>query len=146
MYSVVPRRGHLVRRGNSYDVFDVMNSFFNNSFLEQAPTTVIMRADIKQTDNEYVIEAEMPGFDKSNIKLELKNNYLTISASKEDDNEESKDGYLRRERRTGQVSRSFYVEGINQTDISAKYDNGILEVTLPKKQKEEEPENIIEIK
>ncbi len=146
MYSIVPRRGQIVRKGNSYDVFDVMNSFFNNSFLEQASTTAKMRADIKQTDNEYIIEAEMPGFDKSNIKLELKNNYLTISASKEDDNEELEDGYLRRERRTGQVSRSFYVEGINQTDISAKYDNGILEITLPKKQKEEEPENIIEIK
>lgn len=146
MYSLVPRRGQQVRRGNSYDVFNVMNSFFNNSFFEPTPSVAKMKSDIRQTDNEYVIEAELPGFEKNNIKLELKNNYLTISADKEEAKEENTEGYLRRERRTGQVCRSFYVEGIDQKDISAKYENGILEVTLPKKQKEEEPENIIEIK
>jgi len=146
MYSVVPRRGHLVRRGNSYDVFNMMNSFLNNSFFEQAPSVAKMKSDIRQTDSEYIIEAELPGFEKNDIKLELKNNYLIISAGKEEEKEETAEEYLRRERRTGQVCRSFYVEGINQTDISAKYDSGILEVTLPKKKKEEEPENIIEIK
>lgn len=146
MYSLVPRRGNLVRRGRSYDVFDMMDSFFNKSFFE--PTTYVakMKTDIRQTDNEYIIEAELPGFDKNDIKLELKNDYLTISAGKDEESEESGNGYLRRERRSGQVCRSFYVEGIDQTDISAKYDKGILEVTLPKKQKEEEPETVIEIK
>lgn len=146
MYSLVPRRGHLVRRGNSYDVFDMMNSFFSNSFYENLPTVAKMKTDIRQTDNEYIIEAELPGFEKKDIKLELKNNYLTVSANKEEENEDTGNGYLRRERRVGQVCRSFYVEGIDQKDITAKYDKGILEVNLPKKQKEEEPENIIEIK
>jgi len=146
MYSLVPRRGHLVRRGNSYDVFDMMNGFFNNSFFDNTPAVTRMKTDIRQTENEYVIEAELPGFDKKDIKLELKNNYLTVSANKEEESENTDNGYLRRERRVGQVCRSFYVEGIDQTDISAKYDKGILEITLPKKQKEEESENIIEIK
>lgn len=146
MYSIIPKRGQLVRRGREYDVFDLMDNFFNKSFFGPTSYVQSMKTDIRQTDNEYIIEAEMPGFDKKDIKLELKNNYLTISAGKEDESEESGEGYLRRERRSGQVCRSFYVEGIDQTDIAAKYANGILEVTLPKKQKEEEPESIIEIK
>jgi len=145
MYSLVPRRGNLVRRGNSYDAFNMMNSFFNNSFFDSAPSVAKMKSDIRQTDNEYIIESELPGFDKSDIKLELKNSYLTITAGKDEKAEENENGYLRRERRTGQVCRSFYVEGIDQKDISAKYDNGVLAVTLPKKQKEEEPENLIKI-
>lgn len=146
MYNLVPRRGQLVRGEKYYDVFDVMDNLFNTNYFNQESNPVKMKTDIKQTENEYVIEAEMPGLNKKDIKLELKNNYLTISANKEDESEETIDGYLRRERRSGQVCRSFYVEGIDQTDISAKYEKGILEVTLPKKQKEEEPENIIEIK
>lgn len=146
MYSLVPRRRQLVRRGNSYDVFDVMNSFFNNGFFEPAPYTPKMKTDIRQTDKEYIIEAEMPGFEKKDIKLELKNDYLTISAGKEEESEDNGNGYIRRERRSGQVCRSFYVEGINQDSIEAKYNNGVLEVTLPKKEKEEEVLNTIEIK
>lgn len=146
MYNLVPKRGQIVRRGNNYDVFDMMENFFNNSFSEPGSFMTRMKTDIRQTDNEYIIEAEIPGFDKKDIKLEIKNNYLTISAGKENESEESREGYLRRERSSGQICRSFYVEGINQNDISAKYENGILAVTLPKKQKEEESENTIEIK
>jgi len=146
MYNLVPRRGQIVRRGNNYDVFDMMDNFFNNSFFDRTASLTKMKTDIRQTETEYVIEAELPGFDKKDIKLEIKNNYLTISAGKDEEKEESGEGYLRRERSSGQVCRSFYVEGISQNDISAKYENGVLAVTLPKKQKDEEPENTIEIK
>ncbi len=144
MYSIVPKRGTIVRRGRDYDVFDMMDSFFNNSFFERSYPQK-MSTDIRQTENEYIIEAEMPGYEKSDIKLELKNNYLTISAGKDEEKEEENNGYIRRERKTGQISRSFYVEGINQEEIDAKYENGVLTVTLPKKQKEEEVLNTIEI-
>ena len=144
MYSLIPKRRNIVRRGRDYDVFDMMDDFFNQSmFSRSVPER--MKTDIKQTENEYVIEAELPGFDKKDIKLELKNNYLTIQAGKDEEKEEEKNGYLRRERRSGQVCRSFYVEGINQEEIDAKYENGILSVKLPKKQKEEEVLNTIEI-
>ncbi|MCD6322129.1 MAG: Hsp20/alpha crystallin family protein [Clostridiales bacterium] len=146
MYNIIPRRGQIVRKGRDYDVFDMMDDFFNKSFFEPIGNMTHMKTDIRQTDNEYIIEAELPGFDKKDIKLELKNNYLTISAGKDEESEESGEGYLRRERRSGQVCRSFYVEGIEQSDINAKYDKGILEVNLPKKQKEEETESTIEIK
>jgi HSP20 family protein len=144
MYSIVPRKTNIVRRGRDYDVFDMMDNFFNDRFFERSYPQK-MSTDIKQTDNEYVIEAELPGYDKKDIKVELKNNYLTISAGKDEEKEEEKNGYIRRERRTGQVCRSFYVEGISQDEINAKYENGILSVTLPKKQKEEEVLNTIEI-
>ena len=146
MYSLVPRRGSIVRRGRDYDVFDMMDDIFNKSFFTPTSYNREMKTDIKQTDNEYIVEVELPGYDKKDIKLELKNNYLTISAGREDETEEKENGYLRRERRTGQVCRSFYVEGINQEDINAKYENGVLEITLPKKGKEEEVLNTIEIK
>jgi HSP20 family protein len=146
MYNLVPRRSNLVRRGRDYDVFDMMDDFFKKSFFTPANYNRGMKTDIRETEKEYVIEAELPGFDKKDIKLELKNNYLTISAGNEEEKEEKTEGYLRRERSSGQVCRSFYVEGITQEDINAKYDNGILSITLPKKQKEEEVLNTIEIK
>ena len=144
MYNLIPRKGNIVRRGRDYDVFDMMDEFFNNSFSNRSYPER-MKTDIKQTDNEYVIEAELPGYDKKDIKLELKNNYLTIQAGKDEENEEENNGYIRRERRSGQVCRSFYVEGISQEDIDAKYENGVLSIKLPKKQKEEEVLNTIEI-
>lgn len=138
--------GLVTRRNREYDVFNLMDSFFNRSFFEPASSVSTIKTDIRQTDTEYIIEAEIPGFDKKDVKVELKNNYLTISANKEEENEYKTEGYLRRERRYGQVCRSFYVEGIDAADIEAKYDKGILEIKLPKKQKEEEVENTIEIK
>lgn len=146
MYNIVPRRSNIVRKGRDYDVFDMMDDFFNKSFYTPSTYNKGMKTDIRQTEKEYIIEAEIPGYDKKDIKLELKNNYLTISANKEEENEEKRDGYLRRERTSGQVCRSFYVEGISQEDINAKYNNGVLEISLPKKDKEEEILNTIEIK
>ena len=146
MYSLVPRKGSIVRRGRDYDVFDMMDEFLNKSFFSPTTNNSGMKTDIRQTDKEYIIEAELPGYNKEDIKLELKNNYLTISAGKEEESEEKKNGYLRKERKCGQVCRSFYVEGISQEDINAKYNNGVLEISLPKKEKEEEVLNTIEIK
>ena len=100
----------------------------------------LMRTDVKETDNSYELDMDMPGFDKGDIKAVLKNGYLTISASSNRNNDEKdKDGkYIRRERYTGSCSRSFYVgDDVKQEDIKAKFENGILKVTVPKK--EEKP-------
>ncbi len=100
----------------------------------------LMRTDVKETDNSYELDMDMPGFDKGDIKAELKNGYLTISASSNRNNDEKdKDGkYIRRERYTGSCSRSFYVgDDVKEEDIKAKFENGILKVTVPKK--EEKP-------
>jgi HSP20 family protein len=95
---------------------------------------------------EYVLEAELPGFDKKDISVELKNNYLTISASRDCEKEENEKNFKRRERCFGEFSRSFYAKGVKQEDIKAKYDNGVLVVSLPKREKEEAPSTTIEIK
>ena len=100
----------------------------------------LMKTDVKETDNSYELDMDMPGFDKGDIKAELKNGYLTISASSHKNNDEKdNDGrYIRRERYSGSCSRSFYVGGdVKQEDIKAKFENGILKVTVPKK--EEKP-------
>ncbi|RCW50647.1 MULTISPECIES: Hsp20/alpha crystallin family protein [unclassified Halanaerobium] len=93
------------------------------------------RADIKENDDEFLIEAEMPGIKKDNINLEINEDYLTITASNEESKEEKGDKYIRRERRRGTYSRSFYLDNVNEDEIKAEYDDGILKVHLPKKEK-----------
>ena len=89
---------------------------------------------IDQGDS-YLLQAELPGFDKSDINIDLKDNLLTISAShKEEKNEDSKDKYIRRERYYSSYSRSFRVNDVEPGDIDASYNNGILEVKFPKKE------------
>lgn len=99
-----------------------------------------MKTDIKDTDQGYEITMNLPGVKKEDVKAELKDGYLTISATS-NSNKDEKDNngrYIRRERYSGSCSRSFYVGGdVKQEDIKAKFENGILKVTVPKK--EEKP-------
>ena len=96
--------------------------------------------DVRETDNGYELDIDLPGFKKDEISAQLKDGYLTISAAKGlDKDEKEKDGkYIRRERYAGTMSRSFYVgEGVEQDDIHAKYENGILKLSIPKKDAKE---------
>ena len=96
----------------------------------------MMKTDVRETDNGYELDIDLPGFKKDEISAQLKDGYLTISAAKGlDKDEKEKDGkYIRRERYAGTMSRSFYVgEGVEQDDIHAKYENGILKLSIPKK-------------
>ena len=95
----------------------------------------MMKTDIRDTDSSYELDIDMPGFKKEDIKAQLKDGYLTISASTSSNNDEQdKDGrYIRRERYVGSCSRSFYVgEGVKEEDIRAKFENGILKLSIPK--------------
>ena len=95
----------------------------------------MMKTDIRDTDSSYELDIYMPGFKKEDIKAQLKDGYLTISASASANNDEQdKDGrYIRRERYAGSCSRSFYVgEGVKEEDIRAKFENGILKLSIPK--------------
>ena len=96
----------------------------------------VMKTDVKETEEGYEVDIDLPGFKKDEISAQLDNGYLTISASKGLDKEEKdKQGkYIRRERFSGAMSRSFYVgDGITQEDIKAKYEDGILRLSVPKK-------------
>ena len=104
------------------------------------------KTDIKEKDEEYLIEAELPGMDKEDISLEINNNYLTISANNEEVVEKEKDNYIRKERRSGKYQRSFRLNNVNQEEIEAEYNNGILEVSLPRIEEDKNKRKTIDIK
>ena len=96
----------------------------------------MMKTDVKETDNSYEVDIDLPGFKKDEINAKLENGYLTISAAKglDKDEKDKKGKYIRKERYAGAMSRSFYVgEGVTQDEIKAKYEDGILKLTVPKK-------------
>lgn len=102
-------------------------------------TQQVMKTDVKETDESYEVDIDLPGFKKDEVNAKLENGYLTISASKSlDKDEKDKEGkYIRRERYAGAMSRSFYVgESVRQEDIKAKYEDGILKLSLPKQNKQ----------
>ncbi len=134
MYGLVPfrkRGGNLSKKGD-WDSF--IDDFFGNNGILPAffSTGNSMKADIRETENEYVVETEIPGVKKEDIKLDLEDNTLTISVERNEEEKEEKENYLRRERRYGQVCRSFYVDNIKHDNVKAEYKDGILKVKLPK--------------
>lgn len=127
-----------------FSLFDNMfDDMFRDPFFTNSSITKLMKTDIQEKDNNYILDMDLPGYDKSDIKAQLKDGYLTITAqkntSKEDKDE--KGNYIRRERYCGKCSRSFYVgENLKEEDIKASFNNGILKLTFPKEvgKKEEE--------
>ena len=104
----------------------------------------LMKTDVRETDNTYELDIDLPGFKKDEVQLDLKDGYLTISAAKglDKDQEDKKGKYIRQERYAGACSRSFFVgEEIEPRDVSAKFEDGILRVSLPKRVKKELPRN-----
>ena len=101
----------------------------------QAPS--VMKTDIKESDAGYELEIDLPGYRKENVKAELKEGYLTISAESRQENSQKDDAgkYIRRERYYGTCSRSFYVgDEVTEQDIKARFEDGILKVAIPKKE------------
>lgn len=130
MFGMLPFERH---NDNLFDVFDN----FERSFFGRSGTTLPdFRTDIKDNGDAFVLESELPGFDKEDISLDVKDGILTISAEHKESSDQ-KDGqgnYIRRERRFGSFQRSFDISGIDEGAISAAYNNGVLVLTLPKAQ------------
>ena len=128
---LVPRNNNL-----GFSLFDNMfDDMFRDPFFTNSNTTKLMKTDIQEKDNNYILDMDLPGYDKSDIKAQLKDGYLTITAQKNESNEDKdeKGNYIRRERYCGKWSRSFYVgEGLKEEDIKANFNNGILQLTFPK--------------
>ena len=100
----------------------------------------VMKTDIKELEGGYELEIDLPGFTKDEITAELKDGYLTVSATKgldKDEQEKETGKYIRRERYVGEMQRSFYIDDIDEKNIKASYQDGILTVVLPKITKEE---------
>ena len=119
------------------------DSLFDDFFTDYTPDAKkrnmaavqgVMKTDIKENDKEYELTIELPGYKKENVNAELKDGYLIINANNEK-NEEEKDekGYIRKERYYGSCQRSFFVgKNLKEEDIKAKFDNGVLTLTVPK--------------
>ena len=121
------------------DMFD--DPFFNRGYV---PQNQLMKTDIRERDGQYLLEIEVPGYTREDVKAELKDGYLTISASsnsnKDEKDEEGR--YIRRERYSGSCSRSFYVgDAVTEADIKAKFENGTLTMMIPKKEVQPAVEN-----
>ena len=104
----------------------------------------LMKTDIRELDNTYELDMDLPGFKKDEITVDLKNGYLTVQAAKglDKDQQDQAGNYIRRERYAGVCSRSFYVgDTLRPEDIGAKYEDGILKLSVPKAAKRELPES-----
>ena len=122
--------------------FDLLGEMFADPFFTEHESK-IMKTDIKEKTDKYLIGIELPGYQKENIKIDVEDGYLTVHAEINSDNEEKEEGkFVRRERYIGSCSRSFYVGNeVKSEDIKASFKNGILKIEVPKKEyKKELPE------
>ena len=127
MFELIPFTRHV----NVYDPFrafdEMQRSFFNDN------RSLSFRTDVIDTGDAYKLDAELPGFKKEDISIDVENDCLTISAERKAENEDKKHNFVKRERFYGSFSRSFDVSGINVDGIEAAYTDGVLTLNLPKK-------------
>lgn len=114
----IPRNDYL---SSAFDIFDT--SFFKD--------TNIMKSDIYEQNENYVLEIDLPGFDKENVSIDYHNEYLTIKAVKNENHDEN-DKYIKKERFYGEYKRTFYIGNLDESNIKANYNNGVLKITFPK--------------
>ena len=128
MFGMIPFERNDDNFFNLFDNFE--RKFFGNS--NAAPPD--FRTDIRDAGDRFVLESELPGFRKEDIKLDVKDGILTISAQHDEstDEKDEKGSYIRRERRYGSFTRSFDITGVDEEHITASYNNGVLELNLPK--------------
>ena len=119
--------------------FDLIEDMFRDPFFDERESRV-MKTDIKEKKDKYVIDIDLPGYEKENIKIEVEDGYLTVHASINSNKEEKEEGkFVRKERYVGSCSRSFYVgEDVKEDDIKATFRNGILKLEVPKKEEKKE--------
>ena len=118
-----------------------LDDFFDD--FEISKNGTVMKCDIYEKDGKYNIEVDVPGFDKKDINIECKNGYLTVTAKRESNEENSDKNYIRKERSYGEYTRSFYLGDIDADLINAKFNNGTLCITVPKEEKDNK--KVIEI-
>ena len=144
MFELIPFDRHS-RNMSAFDPFRMLDEM-DRRFMNAAPSVSTFRTDVIDTGDTFKLESELPGFKKEDIKIDIENDCLTISAERKADNKEEKDSYVKRERYYGSFSRSFDVSGINVDGIEAAYKDGVLTVTLPKKAAEIPESRRLEIK
>ena len=146
MFELIPfeRRGNRVSAYDPFRMLDEMErSFFGGN---NHPAMSTFRTDVTDTGDAFVLDAELPGFKKEDIKIDVENDCLTIAAERKLDEEEKQKNFIKRERFYGSFSRSFDVSGVNVDGIEAAYNDGVLKLTMPKKVETVPPTRRLEIK
>ena len=133
-------KNYIIKHNNGNDLFDGFDGFFRPFY---PVSKDLMRTDVRETETEYVFDVEVPGFKKEDISVTYDDGYVSVTAKREE-NEEEKDNFLRRERNCS-CERSFYVGEIEKTMIKAKYENGVLTLTIPKEAPKKPESHIIAI-
>ncbi len=132
MTGLIPfnRRGDLSRDR----LFNMMDDFFNDSWLPgRSLLSDTFKVDVKENENDYTIEADLPGVQKEQINLELNEGRLTIAVVRNEEVEEEKKGYIHKERRHSSMQRSVYLADADNEGVNAKLNDGVLTVSIPKK-------------
>lgn len=147
MFGLVPFEGQrgLGRRGQSFEnFFDAFNNAFLGDSFKDIQKIQEFKVDVIDEGSRFELTAELPGVNKEDVSLSYNQGYLTIEASRNTNIEEKdeKTNYLRQERSTGSVSRSFYINNVDAEKISAEFKDGVLQVALPKIAKQEATGNI----
>ena len=126
----------MIPRRNDFDLFGEM---FRDPFFTENENK-IMKTDIREKKDKYLIDIDLPGYDKENIKIEVEDGYLTVQATIDSNTEEKdEEKFVRRERYMGTCSRSFYVgEDVKSEEIKATFKKGILRLEVPKKEEKKE--------
>ena len=126
-----------------FNDFAMFDPFSTRDALYGKRAKNLMKTDVRETDGTYELDIDLPGFKKEELELHLQDGYLTVSASKglDKDEKDNEGRYIRRERYSGQCSRSFYVgEVVTENDIRAKFEDGILRLSIPKMEAKKLPE------
>ena len=119
--------------------FDLLDDVFGDSFFNERASK-LMKTDIKEKEDKYVIDIDLPGYEKEGIELNIQDGYLTVHATvNKDEKDEEKGKFVRKERFSGECTRSFYVgENVTEDEIKAKFRNGTLTIEVPKKEEKKE--------
>ncbi|MBR6780268.1 MAG: Hsp20/alpha crystallin family protein [Clostridia bacterium] len=132
---------------NPFRLFEEFDRTFFGAPVAECNRTPSMRTDVTETENAYLLDIELPGFAKEEIGISVEGDYMTVSAERKTESQEndSENRVIRSERRTGKCARTFDVSTVDAQNISAKYENGVLSVTLPKKQPDTPAVQTVEI-
>lgn len=132
MFGMMPyRKRSLAERDDFFSPF--IRNFFNDDFFSMMDNIhESFKVDLKETDDNYMVEADLPGVNKDAIDIEYFDNQLTISAKRDEAIEDKRENYVRRERHYGKFTRSFYLDNVDENRIDASFNDGVLRIILPK--------------
>lgn len=136
MFNIVPynqyARNDLRRAGNYNDLYNIFDDFWGNSLMRNNNLRDVFKVDVTENENEYLIEADLPGVKKEEIDLKIDDNALIISVSHEDEKSSEDKNYLHKERYVSSMKRRINLEASKINDISAKLEDGVLSIVVPK--------------